>query len=193
MSATVGELNDAVVAALKEGGRYKDIKAEIRKQLFELLTHDTVEPFQSQECFLINELIREYLQFSGDSSSLSVFVRETAAKPDTINRDFLVQALNINQPHRLIPLLYTLTAAKDGSGPVDDPVRPTRDVSQRDSDDEGFFEMGIVNCSNSSFCARVDPRYVKKWGCCSTRMVSQERRKSDHCRANSLIIGEIIM
>jgi lisH domain-containing protein FOPNL len=144
MSATLGELNDAVVAALKESGRYESIRAEIRKQLFELLTHDTIEPSQSQECFLINELIRHYLQFNGYSNSLSVFVRETAAKPDPINREFLAQALNIKHPHRLIPLLYTLTAAKDESGQLDDPVALARDEAPHVSDDEGFFEITSV-------------------------------------------------
>jgi hypothetical protein len=81
------------------------------------------------------------LQFNGYSNSLSVFVRETAAKPDPINRDFLAQALNIKHPHRLIPLLYTLTAPKDESRPGDDPVPPARDEPECISDDEGFFEI----------------------------------------------------
>jgi hypothetical protein len=94
--------------------------------LFGLLTDDTIEPSQSQECFLINELIREYLQFNGYSNSLSVFVR------DPINHNFLAHMLNIQQPHRLIPLLYTLTAAKDELGPINDPPPPARDAPERE-------------------------------------------------------------
>jgi lisH domain-containing protein FOPNL len=137
MTTTLADLHDAVVGSLEKNGRYKQLQAEIRAHLFELLTNESQRPTSpSPDDFLINELIREYLDFNGYTNSLSVFVRETASPGDPMNRDFLGQALNVT-PHRHIPILYSLTASSSpdaASSPVHAPV------SHSDSDD-GFFEI----------------------------------------------------
>ena len=147
MTATAAQLHDAVVAALKENGRYDRIKGEIRKEVFQLLTGDDAKRQtneQERENFLINELIREYLQFNGYNNSLSVFMRETGQPDEPMNREFLAQSLNV-VPHRLIPILYSMTCEDDGARVV----RVTTDhetVIESDSeamsdDSAGFFEI----------------------------------------------------
>lgn len=147
MTATAAQLHDAVVAALKENGRYEKIKGEIRKELYGLLTgEDKSKPTseQDRENFLINELIREYLQFNGYTSSLSVFMRETGQPEEPMNREFLSQSLNVI-PHRLIPILYSLTCKDDGSRVVH-VQKEQNTVIESDSgcvsdDGDGFFEI----------------------------------------------------
>lgn len=148
MTATAAQLHDAVVDTLKDTGRYEKIKAGIRQELFNLLTGDEKPDSGdvSKENFLINELIREYLQFNGYTNSLSVFMRETGHPEEPMNREFLSQTLNI-VPHRLIPMLYSMTATVDEEEHVvHTKVQPNAgDLdpgSETASDeDDGFFEI----------------------------------------------------
>ena len=148
MTATAAQLHDAVVATLKETGRYEKIKAGIRQELFNLLTggdHPDSSSI-SKENFLINELIREYLQFNGYTNSLSVFMRETGHPEEPMNRDFLSQTLNI-VPHRLIPILYSMTATTDEDEHVihtkvdPDAVNLDSGSETASDEDDGFFEI----------------------------------------------------
>lgn len=149
MTATAAQLHDAVVSTLKETGRYDKIKAGIRQELFNLLTGSKNADASndiSKENFLINELIREYLQFNGYTNSLSVFMRETGHPEEPMNRDFLSQTLNI-VPHKLIPILYSMTATTEEDvrvvhTKVDQDTNYLDPGSETASDeDDGFFEI----------------------------------------------------
>ena len=159
MTTTAAELKDAVVSALTDSGRIEQINAEIRQEIFSLITQDCEKPAQNeitQENFVINELIREYLQFNGYSNSLSIFLRETNQPDEPMDRNFLSQAVNVD-PHSQIPILYTMTNVGDYEESNEliikneDPIR--QKVSQNtlheqnqyndidESSSDGFFEI----------------------------------------------------
>jgi len=131
MTASVGELHDAVVASLKESGKYGEMSAKIRAELYRMLSEETQNDNKPiiQENFIINELIREYLEFNGYTSSLSVFMRETGQPDERINRDFLAHCLN-TVPHKQIPILYSL--AKQNTA---------QRLEKKETEDDGFFEI----------------------------------------------------
>lgn len=159
MTATAAELRDAVMSALTDNGRIEKINDEIRQELFNALTEDYHPPVQNelaQENFLINELIREYLQFNGYTNVLSVFLRETNQPEEPMDRNFLAQSINV-EPHRYIPILYNMTNIGDyddsnekiisssHSVPTNNPQKSsnTRPRLEMDNDDssDGFFEI----------------------------------------------------
>jgi len=142
MTATAAQLHDAVAAALRESGRYDRLEGEMRRDIFHLLTNDGERagpPAQDRENYLIDELIREYMQFNGYSNSLSVFVRETGQPADPMDRAFLAQSVGVS-PHRLIPILYSMACPDDSVRVVHLPAAGDGNAAPA-SDDDGFFEI----------------------------------------------------
>jgi lisH domain-containing protein FOPNL len=95
---------------MKEKGALAKMSAEIRAEVYHLLTsdveHDRSVPL-CRENFIHHEPIREYLQFKGLNQTLSVFVPETGQPREPMNRDFLGLSLNLAGQQR-IPLLNLL-------------------------------------------------------------------------------------
>lgn len=154
MTATASQLHDAVVSTLEGNGRLEKINSQLRAELFQLLTqantNKNISTEYTRQCFLVNELIREYMQFNGYSNSLSVFLRESNQPKEPMNRDFLAQSLNI-EPHKQIPMLYSITNINDQNDTVDalsnsemvpDHVKIKPLVE--DSSDEDFFVINSV-------------------------------------------------
>lgn len=157
MTTTAAELKDAVVSALTDSGRIEQINAEIRQEIFSLITQDCEKPPQNeitQENFVINELIREYLQFNGYSNSLSIFLRETNQPDEPMDRNFLSQAVNVD-PHSQIPILYTMTNVGDYEESNEyekiikneDPIRQT--VSKNSSHEQNQNQYNDIDESSS--------------------------------------------
>ncbi|EAY05425.1 hypothetical protein TVAG_197260 [Trichomonas vaginalis G3] len=156
MSVSLGDLNDAVVASLRETGKLGQITAQIRAEIYRILTEDQQNHNQIPLCkenFIINELIREYMQFNGYSNSLSVFLHETGQPIDPMNREFLAHSLEII-PNKSVPLLYSLADPNSRKGsnisqetPDSEPSSPEKQkinakpLYYDDSDNEGFFEI----------------------------------------------------
>lgn len=64
----------------------------------------------TNENVLINELIREYLEYNNYHNTLSVFLPETGQpKTTSFTRTFLQQQLNVQDNNTQVPLLYGLT------------------------------------------------------------------------------------
>jgi lisH domain-containing protein FOPNL len=62
--------------ALENKGIANEIKAKLRSEIFTILDDNTFEkPRISQENLLINELIREYMEFNNYNFSKSVFLK----------------------------------------------------------------------------------------------------------------------
>jgi hypothetical protein len=74
----------------------------------------SIPPAVSQTNVLINELIRDYLEFNGYRNTLSVFLPETGIKSNSpsLTREFLSQELHLthNSYSKQIPLLYSILA-----------------------------------------------------------------------------------
>ena len=158
MTTTISDLNDAVVASLKESGKLGQITAQIRAEVYRILSEDEKDREKIPLCkenFIINELIREYMEFNGYTNSLSVFLHETGQPDEPMNREFLAHSLEVT-PHKQIPILYTLTSpstnkdisnlTKKDTVEIDSPDKPSKPqqivkkpLYSDDDDDNGFF------------------------------------------------------
>jgi lisH domain-containing protein FOPNL len=69
-------LIEALRGALEDKGVMNEIRSKMRSELFKILEDDTYEkPRISQENLLINELIRDYMEFNSYRYSKSVFIK----------------------------------------------------------------------------------------------------------------------
>ena len=155
-------INEAVVEAMKDTGRFGKLSAEIRAEVFHLLTKE-MEHTRSvplcRENLVINELIREYLTFNGLANTLSVFVREAGQPMDPMNREFLAHNLQII-PKQQTPLINLIVrknrqneAVMISSAPtveipkfsplrpIDEPPAPAPIPNSESDASDGFFEI----------------------------------------------------
>lgn len=85
---------------------------------------DDPRPELTADRLLLNEAIREYLEFSGYRHTASVFAAEAGQPSEPLQRDYLAQKLNLPVPKAKtrveppIPLLYSLFARGDARGEV---------------------------------------------------------------------------
>ncbi|KAM6423954.1 centrosomal protein 20 [Liasis olivaceus] len=111
--ATVAELKAALKDALARSGALGQVRARVRAEVFAALD-DPGEPRPAapRETLLLNELIREYLEFHRYSSSASVFVAESGQPDVPLGRAFLASELNVTEDpgSRSAPLLYGILA-----------------------------------------------------------------------------------
>ncbi|XP_053133025.1 centrosomal protein 20 isoform X6 [Hemicordylus capensis] len=94
--ATVAELKEVLKDTLEKRGALGQIKARIRAEVFNALDDQSEpRPSLSHENLLINELIREYLVFNKYKYAASVLTAESGQPEVPLDRDFLVNELNI--------------------------------------------------------------------------------------------------
>nr|XP_005007569.1 lisH domain-containing protein FOPNL isoform X2 [Cavia porcellus] len=110
--ATVAELKAVLKDTLEKKGVLGHLKARIRAEVFNALDDDREpRPPLSHENLLINELIREYLEFNKYKYTASVLI--AAGQPvDPLDRQFLIRELNAFEESKdnTIPLLYGILA-----------------------------------------------------------------------------------
>ncbi|XP_072539355.1 centrosomal protein 20 isoform X2 [Salminus brasiliensis] len=109
--ATVAELKCALREALEARGVLGQLKARIRAEVFQALDdHSEVRPPLTHENLLINELIREYLEFNKYRYTASVLTAESGQPEAPLDRRFLASELNVvEEPSAAaVPLLYGL-------------------------------------------------------------------------------------
>lgn len=109
--ASTHELKDVIKETLENRGSLGQIKARIRAEVFSALDDQSeVKPPLSNENMIINELIREYLDFNKYKYSSSVLVAESGQPKSPLDRDFLTKELNIKEDYRSksVPLLYSI-------------------------------------------------------------------------------------
>jgi len=129
------ELHVALRDSLDQRGVLSSIRATIRAEIFNALEDQdavNVNPAErapSSENLILNELIREYLEYNGYLNTLSVFHPETG-QPTTptgrISREVLVHELGVTDGERAkrVPLLYSVlaklqaSASRQGGGNV---------------------------------------------------------------------------
>ncbi|XP_062852554.1 lisH domain-containing protein FOPNL [Trichomycterus rosablanca] len=120
--ATVRDLQSALKESLEARGVLAQLRARMRAEVFSILDDDREgerRPAPPRETLLINELIREYLQFNKYRYTQSVLISE-AGQPDVpLDRQFIANELNIvEEPSsQTLPLLYGLVSHflnKDG-------------------------------------------------------------------------------
>ena len=83
----------------------------MRQSIFEAIQSDDKPQQQlSNDNLIINELIKEYLQYNNYLHSLSVFQAETGQPKNKLDREFIANQLNIIESNssRQVPLLYSI-------------------------------------------------------------------------------------
>ncbi|GMH38784.1 hypothetical protein BSKO_06668 [Bryopsis sp. KO-2023] len=121
--AQLERLEPVLRKRLEEDGTMEKVKAHLRARIFAAFQGIGANSgtFEEQgtcpENIVINELIREYLEFNGYRETLSVFLPETRLPQVPLNRGFLAEKVGVNggQITQELPLLYTLTAKPDSS------------------------------------------------------------------------------
>ncbi|XP_047434790.1 lisH domain-containing protein FOPNL [Mugil cephalus] len=111
--ATITELKCAVRETLESRGVLGQLKARIRAEVFSALD-DQREPRPplSHENLLINELIREYLEFNKYRYAASVLTAESGQPEVPLDRQFLANELKVAEDisSKSVPLLYGLVS-----------------------------------------------------------------------------------
>ena len=111
--ASVNELKEVLKETLEERGVLSQVRARLRAEIFNTLNDNpTTKPELSNENMVINELIRDYLQFNGYTHSLAVFLPETGQPtPPPFDRNYIAKKLRVveDQGSRELPLVYGLT------------------------------------------------------------------------------------
>ncbi|KAK5609537.1 Centrosomal protein 20 [Crenichthys baileyi] len=111
--ATVSELKNAVRETLESRGVLGQLKARIRAEVFSALDeHRGARPSLSHENLLINELIREYLEFNKYRNTASVLTAESGQPETPLDRQFLATELRVSEDasSKTVPLLYGLVS-----------------------------------------------------------------------------------
>ncbi|KAM9792499.1 centrosomal protein 20 [Neosynchiropus ocellatus] len=109
--ATITELKCAVRDTLESKGVLGQLKARIRAEVFGALDDQSQpRPPLSHENLLINELIREYLDYNQYRHSSSVLTAESGQPDVPLDRKFLASELHVceDASSRSVPLLYGL-------------------------------------------------------------------------------------
>uniref|UniRef100_A0A3Q3W5X2 Centrosomal protein 20 n=1 Tax=Mola mola TaxID=94237 RepID=A0A3Q3W5X2_MOLML len=117
--ATIAELKSAVKETLESRGVLSQLKARIRAEVFSAL-EDQREPRPplSHENLLLNELIREYLEFNKYRYAASVLTAESGQPEVPLDRQFLADELKVTEDasSKSVPLLYGLVSHFVNSG-----------------------------------------------------------------------------
>ncbi|KAM9057733.1 centrosomal protein 20 isoform 1-T2 [Megaptera novaeangliae] len=93
--ATVAELKAVLKDTLEKRGVLGHLKARIRAEVFNALDDESEpRPSLSHENLLINELIREYLEFNKYKYTASVLIAESGQPIVPLDRQFLIRELN---------------------------------------------------------------------------------------------------
>ncbi|XP_061588786.1 lisH domain-containing protein FOPNL [Cololabis saira] len=111
--ATITELKCAVRETLESRGVLDQLKARIRAEVFSALDEPREpRPQLSHANLLLNELIREYLEFNRYRYTASVLTAESGQPEAPLDRQFLANQLKVSEDasSKSVPLLYGLVS-----------------------------------------------------------------------------------
>ncbi|KAG9477060.1 centrosomal protein 20 isoform X1 [Eleutherodactylus coqui] len=111
--ATVSDLRAVLTDTLDKRGVLGQLKARVRAEVFAALDDQSeVKPVLSHENLLINEMIREYLEFNKYKYTSSVLSAETGLSDIPLDRSFLARELNLfeDSSAESVPILYGMLA-----------------------------------------------------------------------------------
>ncbi|XP_061843806.1 centrosomal protein 20 [Nerophis lumbriciformis] len=117
--ANITELKCAVRDTLESRGVLGQLKARIQAEVFGALDDQREQrPPLSHENLLINELIREYLEFNKYRYTASVLISESGQPQVPLDRPFLASELGVaeDMSSKSVPLLYGLVSHFRNSG-----------------------------------------------------------------------------
>ncbi|CAG5928971.1 unnamed protein product [Menidia menidia] len=110
---------------MESRGVLGQLKARIRAEVFSALDEQREpRPPLPRENLLINEIIRDYLEFNKYRHTASVLTAESGQPKDPLDRQFLANELKVSEDasSRSVPLLYGLVShflnSSDAGGKV---------------------------------------------------------------------------
>ena len=112
--ASLDDLKSVLRETLEQKGVLNEVKAKIRSEIFTALDAETSNrPQLSNENMIINEMIREYLEYNRYYNTASVLVTETGQPSEPpFDREFLHRKFGVSSQARGarpgMPLLYEL-------------------------------------------------------------------------------------
>ncbi len=110
--ASLEDLKGVLKETLEQKGVLNDIKARIRAEIFTALDADTTgKPKLSNENLILNEIIREYLEYNRYYNTLSVMLTESGQPQDPpFDKEYLHQKFSIGSAGKGkgLPLLYEI-------------------------------------------------------------------------------------
>jgi lisH domain-containing protein FOPNL len=136
--ASLDDLKNVLKETLEQRGVLGEIKSKIRSEIFTALDNDTMgKPPLSQENMLINEMIREYLEFNQYYNTLSVLTSESGQpKEPFLDRTTMHKKLSLKPSKDGLPILYEMIGMKPEA-----PERQEMPIS--DDEDEDFMPKGM--------------------------------------------------
>ena len=108
--ASLDDLKSVLKETLEQRGVLGEIKSKIRAEIFTALDNDTIgKPKLSNENLIINEMIREYLEYNKYYNSLSVLTTETGQpEQPAFDREYLHKKFSMKTSKGDMPLLYEI-------------------------------------------------------------------------------------
>ncbi len=122
MATSEKEFFEAVKGSLQEKGLLDKLSGEIRSEVLQILKSDdsttaTADPSvvfkTSSQNFILNELIKEYLEWNGLKHTKDVLVSEAGHPKESLTRCQLEEALNVQvgSNAQKVPLLYSIVSS----------------------------------------------------------------------------------
>ena len=112
--ASEKELCKSVTESLKENGFLDKMRADVRKEILDVLKGERYRHHQpsnelSADNFVINELIKEYLEWNNYNQTSDVLSLESGQPKQRVSRGELESTMNIRcgENSSKIPLLYS--------------------------------------------------------------------------------------
>lgn len=112
--ASLEDLKNVLRETLEQKGVLNDVKAKIRAEIFTALDSEQAgKPQLSNENMIINEMIREYLEYNKYYNAASVLVTETGQPSEPpFDKAYLQSKFGISENKKTkgenMPLLYDL-------------------------------------------------------------------------------------
>ena len=108
--ASLEDLKNVLRETLEQKGVLGEIKAKIRAEVFTALDSENAgKPQLSNENMIVNEMIKEYLEYNGYYNSASVLVAESGSPAEPpFDKEYLRKKFSIsnNRTSKNVPLLY---------------------------------------------------------------------------------------
>ena len=108
---SIEELKSSLKETLIKEGILNKIKAEMRKGIYDIIDRDNnPKPNLTKENYIINLLIKEYLDYNNYTFSSNVFESETGQLKNDFNINELTKELNIieGENNKNRPILYSI-------------------------------------------------------------------------------------
>ena len=112
--ASEKDLSKTVTQSLKENGFLNKMSAEVRKEILNVMKNENqdhqLSPELSADNFVINELIKEYLEWNHFNQTSDVLSLESGQPKQRISRAELENTMNVQSGENSakIPLLYSI-------------------------------------------------------------------------------------